>query len=690
MALPLSLSGLTVTIGVCGPFKSSGGNYYIVGRSSAATTKLQAQKASDPTSSFSAVGTDPSPGASVTVFLGAIQSSDKILIVALSNNGGNSVYYEFDMSTDTWSSSSSIGTTLNRTQAKGALVERSNGDIVVAASGALENVMGTNYSRVVYSRRISGVWTTGVDVAGTGGAVHYNFLGASLGSSDSVHIGYLDFTNSLFIQRTLNSSNSLQTASTGVACTGSGTGGDDTGGQAVSDASGNVCFAVNDNGTIKSFYFASANTPTINSATIASSAHAAARAAISKDGTDFWAGYVLAADSDYYVRKSTDQGATWGSANNAATATIGNAVGNIGIQGPVYLRGSNYVYGFVYNDNGTLKYNEYNARAAANAYTIVAGAGSYALTGTAATLKHAWKLTADAGSYALTGTAATLRHNYPLIAGAGSYALTGTTAALKHGWAVAAAAGSYALTGTAATLRRNLPLVAGAGSYSLTGTAASTLHGWKVTAAAGSYALTGTAASLLHNWKVAAGAGAYSITGTAAAVLHAWKVGAGSGSYLITGTDADLNKQTPGAYNLIADAGSYSLTGTAASVLHTWKMAAGAGSYALTGTAASVLHGWKVAAGAGSYSLSGTAASIRHGWKVTAGAGSYALTGTAASVRRSYRVVAGGGSYQMVGASANLVLGGSSSIFLGSTPVQNIYIGSTPIVAVYRGTEQVF
>ena len=117
--------------------------------------------------------------------------------------------------------------------------------------------------------------------------------------------------------------------------------------------------------------------------------------------------------------------------------------------------------------------------------TLVAGAGSYALTGTAASLLHGWKVAAGAGSYALTGTDAALNKGQRLTAGAGSYALTGTDASLLHKRILTAGAGSYALTGTAATLRRNLPLVAGAGSYALTGTAATLIAGcrwWPVLA----------------------------------------------------------------------------------------------------------------------------------------------------------------------------------------------------------------
>ncbi|TPN11714.1 hypothetical protein [Mesorhizobium sp. B2-1-2] len=130
--------------------------------------------------------------------------------------------------------------------------------------------------------------------------------------------------------------------------------------------------------------------------------------------------------------------------------------------------------------------------------------------------------------------------NKTLAAAAGSYALTGTAATPEFGRVVAANAGSYALSGSAATLRRSLPLVAGAGSYSLTGATASPLHSWKAAAGAGSYSLSGMAATLLVGKVVVAAAGAYDLTGSVASLLIARKLSAAVGSYALTGANANL------------------------------------------------------------------------------------------------------------------------------------------------------
>lgn len=112
------------------------------------------------------------------------------------------------------------------------------------------------------------------------------------------------------------------------------------------------------------------------------------------------------------------------------------------------------------------------------AYSIVAGAGSYALTGTAAGLKHGWVVAAAVGSYAMTGAAAALKHGWAVAASPGSYALTGTAAALKHGWKVAAGVGSYAFLGSDAALSKlsSKFVLAGSGIYLMTGSDAALVY----------------------------------------------------------------------------------------------------------------------------------------------------------------------------------------------------------------------
>ena len=84
--------------------------------------------------------------------------------------------------------------------------------------------------------------------------------------------------------------------------------------------------------------------------------------------------------------------------------------------------------------------------------TLLADAGSFALTGEAAILSYR-RLVADAGMFALTGQAATLRASRKLPAARGSFTLTGQAAALyPGGHRLAAAAGLFTLSGEDARL----------------------------------------------------------------------------------------------------------------------------------------------------------------------------------------------------------------------------------------------
>lgn len=109
-------------------------------------------------------------------------------------------------------------------------------------------------------------------------------------------------------------------------------------------------------------------------------------------------------------------------------------------------------------------------------YTLLCNAGSYAITGSAATFRRALRLSTSIGSYAITGSAATLKASYKLATAIGSYAITGSAATFRRGLRLVTAPGSYVLTGSAAAFRRALRLTTSVGSYVLTGSAASIRH----------------------------------------------------------------------------------------------------------------------------------------------------------------------------------------------------------------------
>lgn len=141
---------------------------------------------------------------------------------------------------------------------------------------------------------------------------------------------------------------------------------------------------------------------------------------------------------------------------------------------------------------------------AAGTFTLTAAAGSYAMTGQAATVYGGYVLTAGGGTYAITGEAATLSPSggsFTLVAAAGVYNLIGASS--SSAFQLDAAAGVYVLTGEAAILSPTgiFTLTADFGSYSLAGQAVTFTTGTSVAysliAAPGFYSLSGIPATLL-------------------------------------------------------------------------------------------------------------------------------------------------------------------------------------------------
>lgn len=138
---------------------------------------------------------------------------------------------------------------------------------------------------------------------------------------------------------------------------------------------------------------------------------------------------------------------------------------------------------------------------------------------------------------------------YVTTAQAGSYTLTGQAATVSRDKALAATAGSYTLSGVNATLTFT-PLITG----------------YDLTALAGAYLLTGQAATVSRDKLLTASAGSYTLTGVNADLTKSKLIAASAGSYTVSGQSADLAYLAPGAYVLTALAGSYAITGSAATI----------------------------------------------------------------------------------------------------------------------------
>jgi hypothetical protein len=273
-----------------------------------------------------------------------------------------------------------------------------------------------------------------------------------------------------------------------------------------------------------------------------------------------------------------------------------------------------------------------------NAYTLAAAVGSYAVTGSAATLSV--QEPASTGNYAVTGSAASFSISEP--AATGSYSVSGVAAGFSIN--EPATSGSYVISGVAVNFQISEP--ASTGSYLLSGSAASLTKGFGLAATAGSYTLTGVATNLLISEP------------------------ATTGSYVLTGSSATLSISEPAA------SGAYAIAGS--SVIFSINELAATGAYSLTGSAAGLFIGEPVAAGV--YLLTGVSATLLKEAGLFGGVGSYLITGDL------------GGAGEGLGALGELALGefpgfGKETTFLVEMPAaagSYMVIGGTAALTVKK------
>lgn len=364
MAFPTTISGLQVNAQYfTRPFSSSAGNVYVFGRSSSATDDLAAFKATDPTSSFSGVGSNVEVVAGVAIAaVSAFQVGDIIHVVTgVGVASGYHVYYHvFDMSSDTWTTTKEAvktGYTLFNASQEGksvGIVVRSDGDVIVTYNGQTASSQG----RVFYARREGGSWT--IDVSLDNAAANWLVGGVALGSSDRAHFFFSNFSSDDEYQRTLTSANSLQTLPSSYDTSVNSAGREhDSPVAYVSGGVTKVRYAYHDalTGNISVAKFDSADTPTVTTDVDISGSESVANiyfsSSLSVDGTTLWHTFIRSLDSDIWTQSSED-GAAW----STATEFYDDAAAVTSLRTNVYARGGNYVIGIVYTTASAVLYHE--------------------------------------------------------------------------------------------------------------------------------------------------------------------------------------------------------------------------------------------------------------------------------------------------------------------------------------------
>ena len=178
MALPVTISAATAPADTWRqiPLLVSG-NVYVFARDATTATILKAFKATDPTSSFTEQSTGNRPtSAQARTAIAAVLSGTTIHVASVGHAGGlgDSVqfrYVDYNTSTDAWGTETNIFTSGNGPSVSACSIGlRSDGDILIAALGAYDAVMGTQYDRVDLFLRQVTTWTSNIDCTGDTGS----------------------------------------------------------------------------------------------------------------------------------------------------------------------------------------------------------------------------------------------------------------------------------------------------------------------------------------------------------------------------------------------------------------------------------------------------------------------------------------------------------------------------------------
>lgn len=211
------------------PFSSAAGNIYVIScNDSSNPTELRAQKATDPTSSFSEADASNNPTITGPPYIRSVdvtQVGDSLHIAWSVNDtaGGSIIYYSrFDMSTDTWvnlsGGSRAIAVKSGFNQVLGPKVTlgigvNSSGHIYIHGPGPAGMDMGSNYDRSYYYKSTdSGVtWSSGTltDNSGTTSAQHYEAKCCWCDANNRTYM-FCGTSSTTWYSRAMSSADSLQ------------------------------------------------------------------------------------------------------------------------------------------------------------------------------------------------------------------------------------------------------------------------------------------------------------------------------------------------------------------------------------------------------------------------------------------------------------------------------------------------
>lgn len=225
MALPVTISGAVFPEQnyYCGPFKSSAGHFYTIMRESSSILNIGAFRATDPTDSFAESDSGNRPSLSARVRAIWVYPVSDVLHIAHQEQGSGRVGYStFDMAGN--SNLGLWGTVDLLVEEPGAAnfgasssvscsiaVDSESGDVMVLYNGAQDKVMGQDRDRVDFAVKVNGSFTqvgTTVDGSPIGDGDEEDWFGSVIvrgsvsGGRSRFHFFFKNDTLSDAFQRT--------------------------------------------------------------------------------------------------------------------------------------------------------------------------------------------------------------------------------------------------------------------------------------------------------------------------------------------------------------------------------------------------------------------------------------------------------------------------------------------------------
>ena len=376
MALPVTIISAAGLGGHQPPIKSSAGNFYSIVRAS--DTAIDAYKATDPTSSFSVVdvGANNPVGFTVLNIISYRQYGDTIRVATYDSTTNFYEFHIFNMATDTWDI---VDELIEDTSANAptfpwiSIDNRSDGDAIVVYAGLADQNMGGKKERVDSNERTGAATWTGAVALDAAGDIHYGNPNVVKGPlTDDIHIVWQTTSNTADPPtiwtdtegRTLDPANSLSTTISNINNTGSLLGIQNGVSHEEVGVDTWVNFAAPSNAALAIFNYTTDASDDIvyDSSGVPGSSAVYEKgevgiASIAEEGGDlhslYSGGSTVASDQDIYYSISTNRGVTWSTASEEIDAITCNC-----ISCNIYQRGTDTVLAYVYDDAGTIKYNE--------------------------------------------------------------------------------------------------------------------------------------------------------------------------------------------------------------------------------------------------------------------------------------------------------------------------------------------